>query len=196
VIHACYKNAAPNQGQLRVIDTERGQQCSNAERPLFWYQRGPTGARGAAGATGARGPSGPRGATGPAGSGATSFTATLPNEEPPVDHTLLTLDNGIAIKGQCEGNPDVPFADVQLTLASASNELQVSGTYNEGTVVFPVNADASSSRLDAFGTIVDFDVVARGTSVGSFAHIDLRGIASNPSCRFWGMIIPSQLTGP
>jgi hypothetical protein len=43
VIHGCYKKASPNQGRLRVIDTDLGQKCSNGETPLAWNQAGPQG---------------------------------------------------------------------------------------------------------------------------------------------------------
>jgi hypothetical protein len=58
VIHGCYKKTSPNQGTLRVIDTEKGQACSNAESALPWNQTGPQGATGPNGATGAQGVAG------------------------------------------------------------------------------------------------------------------------------------------
>ncbi len=41
VIHGCYKKTSPNQGTLRVIDTERGQNCLSNENALDWNQTGP-----------------------------------------------------------------------------------------------------------------------------------------------------------
>jgi hypothetical protein len=38
VIYGCYQK---NQGQLRVIDTDQGQNCNPAETPLCWNQAGP-----------------------------------------------------------------------------------------------------------------------------------------------------------
>jgi hypothetical protein len=52
VIHGCYKKSSPNQGTLRVIDTERGQTCSSSENALSWNQTGPKGATGPTGPTG------------------------------------------------------------------------------------------------------------------------------------------------
>jgi hypothetical protein len=45
VIHGCYKTS-PNQGTLRVIDSEKGQTCSVNESALNWNQTGPPGPRG------------------------------------------------------------------------------------------------------------------------------------------------------
>jgi hypothetical protein len=66
-ITGCFKK---NQGQLRVIDTDKVTHCRPSERLLTWNQTGPTGATGATGPTGPTGPSGATGntgATGPAG---------------------------------------------------------------------------------------------------------------------------------
>jgi len=67
VIHACYKKSSPNQGVLRVIDTQLGQTCANNELSLYWNQRGPSGPSGASGPAGASGPSGPSGLSGDTG---------------------------------------------------------------------------------------------------------------------------------
>jgi hypothetical protein len=58
VIHGCYKKSSPNQGTLRVIDTDKAQACSNSETPLNWSQTGPQGPQGAQGPQGPQGPSG------------------------------------------------------------------------------------------------------------------------------------------
>ena len=62
VIHSCYDKV---NGQLRVIDSDKGGRCVASEIPLSWSQSGPTGPTGATGATGPTGPTGPKGATGP-----------------------------------------------------------------------------------------------------------------------------------
>ena len=46
IITACYKKAPPNQGPLRVIDTEKGQKCTSAETELQWNQVGQPGEQG------------------------------------------------------------------------------------------------------------------------------------------------------
>jgi hypothetical protein len=53
VVHACYKKSSPNQGALRVIDTEKPQTCSNSETQLDWSQTGPQGPQGIQGPSGA-----------------------------------------------------------------------------------------------------------------------------------------------
>jgi len=54
VIHGCYNKT---QGSLRVIDSEKGQACTNGESPLNWSQTGPQGIQGPKGPTGPTGPS-------------------------------------------------------------------------------------------------------------------------------------------
>lgn len=67
-IHGCYHKA---NGQLSVIDRDKGQTCKSSESPLDWNANGPTGATGARGATG---PKGATGATGPQGAPGTPGT--------------------------------------------------------------------------------------------------------------------------
>jgi hypothetical protein len=52
VIHGCYKKSSPNQGTLRVIDTDKAQACSNSETPINWSQTGPQGPQGPQGPSG------------------------------------------------------------------------------------------------------------------------------------------------
>jgi hypothetical protein len=56
VIHGCYgKPGTPQKGQLRVRDSDQGEQCRFYENNLDWNQIGPTGV------TGPTGPTGPQG---------------------------------------------------------------------------------------------------------------------------------------
>jgi hypothetical protein len=64
VIHGCYQKV---NGQLRVIDTDKGQICNPSENPLNWNQTGPQGAQGAQGPQGPAGLPGPQGDPGPQG---------------------------------------------------------------------------------------------------------------------------------
>jgi hypothetical protein len=70
VIHACYKS---QNGQLRVIDTAKGETCLPSETALTFNQtgiqgpQGPPGPQGPKGDTGATGPAGPAGPAGPQG---------------------------------------------------------------------------------------------------------------------------------
>jgi hypothetical protein len=73
VIHSCY---AKLNGQLRVIDSEKGQRCSTNEVSLNWNAKGPPGPAGPSGpqgpqglqgVQGVQGQTGSKGATGPSG---------------------------------------------------------------------------------------------------------------------------------
>ena len=57
VIHGCYKKSSPNQGTLRVVDSEKGQTCSSSENSVNWNQTGPQGQQGLQGQQGPPGPS-------------------------------------------------------------------------------------------------------------------------------------------
>jgi hypothetical protein len=46
LIHGCYKKSSPNQGTLRVVDSEKGQTCSSSETSVNWNQTGLQGAPG------------------------------------------------------------------------------------------------------------------------------------------------------
>ena len=61
VIHGCY---SAGQGQLRVIDTENGEECRNNETALSWNQQGPKGDQGDKGDKGDQGETGPQGPQG------------------------------------------------------------------------------------------------------------------------------------
>jgi hypothetical protein len=79
VYHACVQSGnlpIPDQGSVRIIDTEKGQSCTRSETPISWSANGATGPTGpvgttgpsgASGATGASGPEGPTGVAGPTG---------------------------------------------------------------------------------------------------------------------------------
>ena len=75
VIHGCYQKPGllANDGALRVIDTEKGQNCRANELAVDWNQKGakgdagPQGAKGDAGAPGPKGDQGVQGVQGPKG---------------------------------------------------------------------------------------------------------------------------------
>jgi hypothetical protein len=96
VIHGCYKKTSPNQGTLRVIDTEQGQTCSASEKAVEWNQTGPQGPAGPQGPEGAPGPQGEPGPQGPPGSAtppdAWLTKASVPGNEDGDEHTVLTKD--------------------------------------------------------------------------------------------------------
>jgi Collagen triple helix repeat (20 copies) len=64
VINGCFVSG---QGQLRVIDKDKGETCKSNETAISWNQKGPKGDTGPQGATGVQGATGPPGATGQPG---------------------------------------------------------------------------------------------------------------------------------
>jgi Collagen triple helix repeat (20 copies) len=152
---------------------------------------GPSGATGEQGVTGATGPTGAAGATGatgpqgPQGPGASTFTTALTQdaEAPP----LAKLSNGITVTGFCAGSHQVDLA----IAASSPSSLQVSGTSSQDGSLSSVDEDNTATTVTASGsTSADLDVIARDSSVGSLARIDVHGQFGSP-CTFWGMIVPS-----
>lgn len=77
VIHGCYRTFPPV-GQLRVVDTDRGQRCAASEKPLDWNARG------------VAGPTGPTGSTGPSGTSVGWFTKGSGTAFP-TDQTFASL---------------------------------------------------------------------------------------------------------
>jgi len=71
VIHACYwvntARSPGQQGQLRIIDTAKGQRCRSSEASLTWNRTGAPGPQGAQGLQGPQGPAGPQGVKGDTG---------------------------------------------------------------------------------------------------------------------------------
>jgi len=130
------------------------------------------------------GPAGTKGAT----KGATSGTTTVPNDG--AAHTLVTLDNGVALQGVC--GPGTRNVEILLRDPTGGHHLQLWGTFTTDYVLTPTNGDnlPTAGPLPG-GSEVDLSVVARNRAVGPFAHIDLHG-ASGPSCDFSWMAIPSS----
>ena len=64
VISGCFVSG---QGQLRVIDKDKGETCKNNETAISWNQKGPKGDKGDKGDIGPQGPQGQTGAQGPQG---------------------------------------------------------------------------------------------------------------------------------
>jgi hypothetical protein len=165
-IHGCHET---NTGDLRVIPTSKGGNCNPTETPLSRSQTGPAAAK----AKGAP--------------GATSGTATVPDDG--LDHTLVTLDNGVALHGVC--GPDSRSVEILLRDSTGGRGLKLWGTFTTDFVLTPTSGDnLSTAGPLPGGSEVDLSVVARNKAVGPFAHIDLYG-ASGPSCEFSWMAIPS-----
>jgi hypothetical protein len=95
VIHGCYKKSSPNQGTLRVIDTDKAQTCSNSETALTWSQTGPQGPQGIQGIQGPPGIQGPQGPSGSSHAYSNANLAALTQISPNSNTiTQLTLPAG------------------------------------------------------------------------------------------------------
>jgi hypothetical protein len=187
VIHGCY---AKKKGNLRLIAA--GRRCSKRENGIAFNQQGPRGLSGGRGATGSRGPTGgtgspgAKGEQGPQGPGASTFTATLTSGAPKT--ALATLANGVTVTGQCS------VGEVELTIETAGpgTHLQISGTSRLTGALMPIDGNnVASTATAADPSAVDFDVLARDSTIGKFARIDAHGSFAASTCTFWGMVIPS-----
>jgi len=79
---------------------------------------------------------------------------------------------------------------VGLTVATGMN-LQASGTLNENSGVSHVDANDDTNHVFVeASTSVDIDALARDSTVGKFARIDVHG-STGTECTFWWMVIPS-----
>jgi hypothetical protein len=122
-IHACY---ATKGGDLRVIDTAKGQKCQAGEKALGWSQRGPRGLTGAAGATG---PTGAAGTTGAKGQVILTYvTETFP------------LTNGVMGGGRVE----CPTGQ-----SVTGGSVWASGLHNQGIDVEVINPGPFDSPADS-----------------------------------------------
>jgi hypothetical protein len=195
VIHGCYKKRG---GGLRLVSSAK--KCTRSERLIAFNQSGPQGPRGSQGNKGSQGirggqgPAGVNGAAGlkgeqgPPGPGATTFTASPAMGSGAV--TLATLDNGLSVVGTCGASSVI----VGVKTTGGDSGFQASGTKNEVKTPTPETTpvDLSSGLgVEATGTTAaDLDVLARDSTVGKFARIDVHGTAGS-TCSLWGMVIPS-----
>ena len=91
VIRGCFDSG----GNLKVIDTGKGQSCAKGFTPLNWNQQGPKGD------TGAQGPAGPAGANGVSGYDVETRSISIP---PGGSQTGVQCPNGkAAISGGWDG---------------------------------------------------------------------------------------------
>jgi hypothetical protein len=192
VIHGCYKK---KKGNLRLVASGK---CSRRERAIAFNQRGPRGPAGARGPRGLQGNRGIAGATGlpgakgeqgPQGPGAATFSTTLAQDAPKT--ALVTLSNGVTVSGLCTAGE----VELKIETAGPGTHLQISGTSannDSSTGPTPQDSDNVASTVGEKGTgTADFNVIARDSTVGKFARIDVHGSHAAP-CDFWGMIIPSS----
>jgi hypothetical protein len=136
---------------------------------------------------GPKGDQGPAGPQGPEGPGATSFATTL--DQGTTLAEITTSANGLTLRGSCLTGPNAVVIRIEIT--GGANNLQASGTVNNGLTTSPEDVDNSVGAAQTSDpTVADFDVIARDKTVGPFARIDLHGRFGAP-CSFWGMITPS-----
>jgi hypothetical protein len=140
------------------------------------------------GAKGDQGPQGPTGPKGPAGPGARSFATTL--SQGTTLAAIATTSNGLTVQGSCLTGPSTVVLKIKTT--SGGNTIQVSGTVNNGPLATsPEDSDGPFGAVQSSDpNLVDFDVLARDTTVGPFARLDLHAKFGSP-CTYWGMITPS-----
>jgi hypothetical protein len=176
VIHGCYKKTSPNQGTIRVIDTDKGQTCSNAENALNWNQTGPQGPTGPAGPTGADGPTGPQGPPGAPGPTAALFATGANTDVDGQFHLVASLD--------------VPPADYVVT---GSVTLNLGGDDGHATCLLRVNGitldqqdfDFSNGEVEHDAATLMTDAALAGGSTGtadiacSMEHDDPDAFVSN-----------------
>jgi hypothetical protein len=115
---------------------------------------------------------------------AESGSTTFPNST----ETLFALDNGVTVAGRCAD------AVIELTVSPATPlGLQLSGTTNSDQLGFKSPSISHGETLSVAGVeSVNVDALARDSTVGTFAHIDVHGAGSvNTPCTFWWMITRS-----
>ena len=127
-----------------------------------------------------------KGQKGDPGPGATTFQTTL--AQGAFDQTIMALPNGLSILGSCQVGPSV---GIRLKPTSGLSNMQISGTGSAGSTLFPQDGTGLSSALNQDPAKVDFDVIARDSTVGSVDRLDLHGEFGTP-CTYRGMITPSN----
>jgi type VI secretion system secreted protein Hcp len=174
VIHACYPTTGTAVGQLRVVDADAGQGCTQGETTLTWNQTGPTGPAGPPGPPGDQGPSGDSGSGGGSfdsgssgGSGGSGGTSNFSPTEAggPAADIFVKLD-GIPgdstddkHKGEIEaeafayglkrtGKVDVPTVRIDKVYDSASPKLLAASIskrhIKSATITFRLQGGSSS----------------------------------------------------
>jgi hypothetical protein len=93
------------------------------------------------------------------------------------------------VTGSCSGSLKKVFLNI-ATVSHAEHE-QMSGTFSQDGALASIDHNNATAGESLTGSAsADFDVVARDSTVGKFARIDVHGQFGSP-CTFWGMIIPS-----
>ena len=126
-IHACYRKQG---GQLRLIDTAKGQRCAATETGVVWYQDGPRGPRGR------RGPEGPQGSQGPQGiQGGQGIQGPIGPIGPQGTRGPGGITDRLAASVNLVGDNQVETSDVSWTQSSGS----VNEAWARATVAFDID---------------------------------------------------------
>jgi len=151
VIHGCY---ITGHGQLRVIDTGQGGNCSPNETALDWNHtglKGDTGPQGPTGVTGATGPQGLKGDTGPRGpsdswdrsAGSTDLNITqtsIVSVDLPAGNFFVTARVNLVQDGQPSSNG----VDCQLNGGGHDESLTVVDADDRTNVSLEMDASSST----------------------------------------------------
>ncbi len=168
VIHSCYTKL---NGQLRVIDSEKGQRCSSNESSLNWNAKGspgPAGPTGPQGLPGSQGPQGLQGQTGPKG-------ATGPSG---ISHGFLVSAQGVGVTNS------LPFSKVVAMYSVAPGTYMVWGqvSLEDGTSEpfggcdVEVNGSAVASSNTAWQAkdgLANLTIVSAATLTGSGSVVEV-----------------------
>jgi hypothetical protein len=155
VIHGCYNPSQNN--KLRVIDTDKGQKCTKAEKPLNWNQSGPPGTNGTSGTDGTDG---------------TSIVARprwTGNQDLPNPNAPVTVSVGSWSQGATEVNQVIP-GTVTFDLDPGCNI----GEFEIGVRVPGWGDSVSGGPLEAFYDIRDIRNTNNSEAVEVTTPIDQR----------------------
>ena len=158
-IHACYRKQG---GQLRLIDTAKGQRCAATETGIVWYQDGPRGPRGR------RGPEGPQGSQGPQGiQGGQGIQGPIGPTGPQGTRGPGGITDRLAASVNLVGDNQVETSDVSWTQSSGS----INEAWARATVAFDSIAGGCTGAPS-----VDVSIRYLGATVGVFQTMN----ASDP----------------
>ena len=167
-IHACYRKQG---GQLRLIDTAKGQKCAATETGIVWYQDGPRGPRGRRGPEGPLGPQGPQGSQGPQGiqgvQGGQGIQGPIGPTGPQGEQGPGGITDRLATSVHLVGDNQVDTSDVTWTQSSGS----INEAWARATVAFDEAAGGCTGAPS-----VDVSIRYLGTTVGIFQTMN----ASDP----------------
>ena len=185
VIHGCYQRES---GQLRVIDTDRGQSCRPSERALDWNQQGPKGA------PGPPGPPGPGKLV--SGSLDTGFSSDF-RPPPRVLHipgfgTVVARHCKRHVEGENDGAATLEFVNETSTVARVAHSATPAGGGGWGATT-PPGHGAPVLVTSSNGSTPSGTQVAHVKSVGSgrIATLTASVVMDGQGCHFFAQATSS-----